>query len=288
MTIDELTVVIPAYNAQSTIERSVRSGLQCASTVLVVDDGSTDGTADCAAEAGAIVIRQANSGAATARRAGVERVLTPFALLLDADDVLIAQGVEVSLRIARTHECAAVVGSTLARAGRVTRCITPWLEGVSVDTLLQRGIAPGPPGAIVWNSVSLRASYSDSWPGVWPRYSEDYELIVRGSLIGPILTHSALVCEYSMVGGKSNLAPMSSLECAENIRLHYAATLGVELQPRGRRALRAVVCLRRAFESPGLSSLHQRLWLYARACVLSPNLFIRAANSMMKRVRRAN
>lgn len=52
-----LTVVIPALNERATIGDVVRQALEAADRVLVVDDGSTDGTGEAARAAGAEVLR---------------------------------------------------------------------------------------------------------------------------------------------------------------------------------------------------------------------------------------
>jgi len=85
-----LSVVIPAYNASATIgecllalaQQSVpNSGYE----VIVVDDGSTDGTGEIASRHGAVVIRQANAGPAAARNTGIASALGATILFTDAD-----------------------------------------------------------------------------------------------------------------------------------------------------------------------------------------------------------
>ncbi len=80
--------VIPAFNESARVD-SVVAGARAHLPVVVVDDGSTDGTADRAERAGATVIRQVpNQGKGAALRAGFRRALQEgyeAVLTLDAD-----------------------------------------------------------------------------------------------------------------------------------------------------------------------------------------------------------
>ncbi len=84
-----IAALIPAFNEAGTVA-DVVSGLHgVVDTVLVVDDGSTDGTAASARGAGAEVIAHTtNRGKGAAVRTGLARVLAgdyTYVLLLDAD-----------------------------------------------------------------------------------------------------------------------------------------------------------------------------------------------------------
>jgi glycosyltransferase involved in cell wall biosynthesis len=84
-------VVIPAFNAQHTLERAVRSALGqtlLPDQILVIDDGSTDATAEIAGALGPRVqcLRQSNSGVAAARNRGIANARAEFVAFLDADD----------------------------------------------------------------------------------------------------------------------------------------------------------------------------------------------------------
>jgi beta-1,4-mannosyltransferase len=86
-----VTAVIPAFNRQELIGRALASVFaqrpSPPAEVIVVDDGSTDGTAGEAERMGARVIRrERNGGAAAARNAGVEAATQPWIALLDSDD----------------------------------------------------------------------------------------------------------------------------------------------------------------------------------------------------------
>ncbi|WP_233261368.1 glycosyltransferase [Vitiosangium sp. GDMCC 1.1324] len=81
--------VIPVFNHGRTVGAVVRGALEHASTVLVCDDGSTDGSGDEAEKAGAIVLRQpTNQGKGAALRRLLEeagRRGFRYAIALDAD-----------------------------------------------------------------------------------------------------------------------------------------------------------------------------------------------------------
>lgn len=86
------TVVVPAYNAEETIERCLEAlvaqeGLVLNEdyTIILVNDGSTDATVDIARRFPiSIVNMRKNSGRIAARLAGAQAALTPVLLLVDA------------------------------------------------------------------------------------------------------------------------------------------------------------------------------------------------------------
>jgi glycosyltransferase involved in cell wall biosynthesis len=84
----DLAVVIPAKNEADRIGATVRAAAQLpgADLIVVVDDGSSDGTAAAASEAGARVVRHPrNRGKAAALETGAEAVrLLESALLVPA------------------------------------------------------------------------------------------------------------------------------------------------------------------------------------------------------------
>lgn len=84
-----ISVVVPAYQAATSLADalgSVRAQTRAPREILVIDDGSLDGTADVARALGATVISQTNSGVAAARNAGIRAAREPWIALLDADD----------------------------------------------------------------------------------------------------------------------------------------------------------------------------------------------------------
>ncbi len=82
-----VTFLIPAYNEEATIGEVLEriAGLGLESHVLVVDDGSSDRTADIAEAAGATVIRKPNGGKGSAIRAGIPHIEGEIVVIQDAD-----------------------------------------------------------------------------------------------------------------------------------------------------------------------------------------------------------
>ncbi len=89
----ELSVVIPTRNRWPLLQRALASALaqeQVALEVLIVDDGSTDGSdarAEQLADPRVRVLRQPHGGVARARNHGIEQARAPWIALLDDDDV---------------------------------------------------------------------------------------------------------------------------------------------------------------------------------------------------------
>ena len=102
-----LSIILPVFNAEKTLEKTLRSILKQLSSeveVVVVDDGSTDSTpmilSRFASEHGDRfhVIRQENAGAAAARNTAIEQATGDYLAFVDADDRLIEGAVETILK----------------------------------------------------------------------------------------------------------------------------------------------------------------------------------------------
>jgi glycosyltransferase involved in cell wall biosynthesis len=100
-----VTVIIPAYNAASTLDEtlsSVRRQTHTELEILVVDDGSSDLTPEIALEHARIdprvrLIRQQNGGVAAARNRGLAEASTDLVAPVDADDLWRPEKIERQL-----------------------------------------------------------------------------------------------------------------------------------------------------------------------------------------------
>jgi len=86
-----VSVIIPVYNGEKFLEEAIKSvfnqgydNLEC----IVVDDGSTDGSAAIAKKFGQIIyLHQENACVAAARNRGVQKASGDYLAFLDADDI---------------------------------------------------------------------------------------------------------------------------------------------------------------------------------------------------------
>ena len=104
-----ITVVIPAYNAEKTLAETLQSVSNQSYDkleILVVDDGSRDGTFDLASDHSLTdrrvrVLRQENGGVARARNRGIQEARGPYIAPVDADDIWHPNKIELQLQALR-------------------------------------------------------------------------------------------------------------------------------------------------------------------------------------------
>src|SRR5437588_1923361 len=116
-------VVMAAYNASATIEAAIQSVLNQTRPdfeLIVVDDGSTDDTAERVdqfrVDPRVRLVRQENSGLPAARNVAVSAGQARYVTILDSDDLLIPTYLE---RIGRALDEAPGAGFAFADAWRL-------------------------------------------------------------------------------------------------------------------------------------------------------------------------
>ena len=98
-----VSVVIPTYNRRGRLGRSIESVLgqtKAPQAILVVDDGSTDGTADWVRKSypRVTVIEQKHTGVSAARNKGIEKAATDWIAFLDSDDCWMPDKLDKQMR----------------------------------------------------------------------------------------------------------------------------------------------------------------------------------------------
>lgn len=125
MTGPPVSVVIPVRNGADFLADAVRGALAESYTpteVIVVDDGSTDGSGELARSLGATVLTRAHAGAPAARNAGIRASSGSLIAFADADDPWVAGRLERQVeRLLEESELGFVVG-------RSVRFVEPGVE----------------------------------------------------------------------------------------------------------------------------------------------------------------
>jgi glycosyltransferase involved in cell wall biosynthesis len=138
--------LVAAFNEARTIAAVVEGVVAVVDRVIVVDDGSTDGTADRAREAGAeVVVHPANMGKGHAVRTGLARVFEgafTHVLLLDADLQHLPQEASSLLAEAGASGADVVIGerrfertrmpASRYHANRIGSRVLSWFVGIPV------------------------------------------------------------------------------------------------------------------------------------------------------------
>jgi glycosyltransferase involved in cell wall biosynthesis len=133
------SVIIPAFNEEHAVGPIV-TGLQGAAEwleILVVDDGSSDGTATRAAEAGArVVCHPYNKGNGAAVKTGIRQAAGEFVLIVDADGQ--HPPADAARLVASLDAYDLVVGARSARSQatwtrRAGNALLNWLAGYLAD-----------------------------------------------------------------------------------------------------------------------------------------------------------
>ncbi|MCF7954849.1 MAG: glycosyltransferase [Phycisphaerae bacterium] len=103
-----ISVVIPAYNVEQCISRTIESVLaqtHPADEIIVIDDGSTDNTVEVVRSFGdkVILIEQENAGASLARNNGIKAAKSQWIAFLDADDEWLEEKLELQIDLLKQN-----------------------------------------------------------------------------------------------------------------------------------------------------------------------------------------
>jgi glycosyltransferase involved in cell wall biosynthesis/SAM-dependent methyltransferase len=216
-----VSVVIPCFNQAAFLDEAIESVL--AQTyphfeLIVVDDGSTDNTAEVASRhPGVRIVRQDNQGLAAARNAGLRTTRGDFLVFLDADDRLKPRALEVGLNALRAQpECAFVSGQveltnhdgSLMRAARHR----------VIDRDHYRVLLEG--NAILSHATVMYRRQTFDVIGDFDTKlaaCEDYDLYLRITRQFKAYTHDECVAEYRRHGGNMHRDPARMLTAALSV-----------------------------------------------------------------------
>ena len=175
-----ISVVIPTYNRAALVKRAVQSVL--AQTyrdveLIVVDDGSTDNTAEVIAELDDPRIRyvyQKNSGACVARNNGIEHACGDYIAFHDSDDIWHADKLEKQMSVLQKKNADVVFcRMNKMRNGKKVGTISDFFK----EGFLDRNVLPMAIGTqtLIGKREVFKTNRFDS---EMPRFQE-FEMLVR-------------------------------------------------------------------------------------------------------------
>ena len=198
---DLVSVVIPCYNHARFLDQAVESVLAQSYPnieIIVLDDGSTDNTAEVARRYSSVrYVYQENAGLSSARNSGLRQSRGEFLVFLDADDRLLPHAVATGVSGMHEHpECAFVSGH--CRVINATGAILPSprqlrVEGEHYLTLLRGGTYIWCPATVLYQQRVF-----DFVRGFDPELNPaaDYELYLRITKDFPVYSHGRVIAEY--------------------------------------------------------------------------------------------
>lgn len=140
----KIFIVIPAYNESEVIVETIKDVKKYCSDIIVVDDGSSDGTLAKAKEAGADVLRHIiNRGQGAALRTGINYALERGADIIvtfDADGQFDAKEIEKLCRPITAGECDVVLGTRFAGGNRIPAMKCAILKAATIFTEIITGL----------------------------------------------------------------------------------------------------------------------------------------------------
>ena len=114
---DKVAVLIPCYNEAQTIEKVVRDFLAVLpenSRVYVYDNNSTDGTAELAEKAGAVIRHEYRQGKGNVIRRMFREIDAACYVMADGDDTYPAESAQEMIDLVLNRQCDMVVGDRLS------------------------------------------------------------------------------------------------------------------------------------------------------------------------------
>jgi glycosyltransferase involved in cell wall biosynthesis len=208
MTRLSVTAVIAVFNGEEFLGRAIESVLAERYEplgVVVVDDGSTDGSARVASSYPVTLIRQENRGPGPARNAGVAASESDLLLFVDADDEMVPGRIAAHAAVfAERPDVGAVIG-------RMDPFVDGGLELPQWARPDRRFNAPG--GAAVGSPMYRRTSFDRVGgfdPGLF--VSEDLDLLFRLREANVSIEFSDLVVVRKRIHGRNLTYQSAAIE----------------------------------------------------------------------------
>lgn len=212
-----VSVVIPCCNGEYYLGSAIESCLALDYPdveVIVIDDGSTDGSVALAGRyEGVVCLSQTNQGVSAARNNGVAAATGDFIVFLDHDDELTLDSLRTGVSLLQDRpELSFAFGlrQTIDANGRV---LAEPRESLLTEELLTytdafNGAFPVPPSLALFRTAAVRQSGGFN---TGMHIGEDYDFFLRVLRVAPAWRHNAIVTRYRRHGSNVSQNKASAL-----------------------------------------------------------------------------
>jgi glycosyltransferase involved in cell wall biosynthesis len=228
-----ITVIIAAYNRAGLLRRSICSALEQslpALEILVIDDGSTDGT-DVVARELALADKRIrliklphNLGPSSARNTGLDQARGDWIAILDADDICMPNRFARQVQFLQQSSLD-LCGSWFVEFGQGLARTARWPHteaALRAAMLFQSTICH--PTVMARREVFDRYRYREEY-----RLAEDYDLFARAMADFRMANVPEVLLRYRRHPGQATQTQREAMEdVTKNIRLEILATQGVD------------------------------------------------------------
>jgi len=273
-----VSIIIPVYNDERHVAQAIQSALGQTLgevEVIVVDDGSTDGTSEVLKryEGRIKIIRQENKGVSAARNAGFNASCGKYVCFLDSDDMILPNMTKVLLALLETHRDAGMAFGAWTvvdeKDGSSTRQCAPMIDDFTEYLLTS---CPSPP-----NATMIRRDWFESVGGFDEtlKSCDDWDLWRKLWLAGcGVVRTEETVSVFRRRAGSKSRNP-------ENMRFHLAAldkyvrALGDRASERARREAYSTLWLKDGANWVRANKPSQAAKAWAKALQYDPTIFER-------------
>lgn len=180
---DKISVIVPVYNAETTIKRCILSitGGDRNVEVIVVDDGSTDATYDIveklvSIDKRVILLKQNNQGPGGARQTGLKKATGKYVAWCDSDDWYEPDCIETLYKYLIEYDAdisvcrAQIPGRKIEYNSEIIQC---WNRDEAIEMFLEHKLLNG----VLWNKLIKRELFDkiDFDKSLW--YWEDLQVV---------------------------------------------------------------------------------------------------------------
>src|SRR2546423_226430 len=194
-----ISVVIPTHERREAVLRAIHSVLDQhtpPAQVVVIDDGSTDGTADAIDALGLDIVKvfwQENRGPSAARNAAIARCSSDVVAFLDSDNTWHPHHLDFVCELFRLHPDAALVATQRNyHFGDETPRDSRKRDMASLLMLDAEGVAAISAVAARREALITAGGFDER---MW--YGEDIDLFLRLALAGPFVETAATTVEVA-------------------------------------------------------------------------------------------